>query len=130
MKRSRDQADDARHAHSLKMKAVKRLTHETRKSDRELAAWDAEMAAQKLGQVADENAHIARINAGWPHVAVGVAPAGDADYDPDPDAGTPDETEYDVGDDCGRWSNGKLTRWCSQAGTEFCDFECPYRKAT
>jgi hypothetical protein len=33
----------------------------------------------------------------------------------------------DKGDDCGRWSNGRLTRSCSLAGTEFCDFECPYR---
>lgn len=31
------------------------------------------------------------------------------------------------GSECGRWSNGRLTRWCSKAGSEECDFECPYR---
>ena len=25
---------------------------------------------------------------------------------------------------CGRWDNGKLTRGCSLAGTEFCDWDC------
>ena len=30
-------------------------------------------------------------------------------------------------DDCGRWSNGKLTKSCSLAGSETCDFECPLR---
>jgi hypothetical protein len=39
-----------------------------------------------------------------------------------------DEDDYDPGEDCGRWINCKLTRSCSLAGTEFCDFECPYRK--
>ena len=38
-----------------------------------------------------------------------------------------DEDEYDPGADCGRWSNGKLGKACGLAGTEFCDFECPYR---
>lgn len=41
-----------------------------------------------------------------------------ANYDPD---------DEDPGADCGRWSNGRLTSSCSLAGTEFCDFECPYR---
>ncbi len=38
-----------------------------------------------------------------------------------------DPDDYDDGDACGRWDNGRLTRSCSMAGTEFCDFECPYR---
>lgn len=40
-----------------------------------------------------------------------------------------DEESYWLGDDCGRWDNGKLRQWknCSQAGTEFCQFECPLR---
>lgn len=31
------------------------------------------------------------------------------------------------GDECGRWRNGKLSQYCAKAGTEECDFECPYR---
>ena len=33
------------------------------------------------------------------------------------------------GEQCGRWRNGKLTSVyrCMQAGTEFCDFDCPVR---
>lgn len=46
------------------------------------------------------------------------------DYDPDDDFDADDE---DPGAECGRWSNGKLGRSCSLAGTEFCDWECPYR---
>ena len=38
-----------------------------------------------------------------------------------------DMCECHVGDNCGRWRNGKLTKSCSMAGTEECDFECPYR---
>lgn len=38
-------------------------------------------------------------------------------------ADEPDEP----GEDCGRWCNGKLDRYCAKAGTEECDFECPYR---
>jgi hypothetical protein len=52
---------------------------------------------------------------------------------------TPDEWEdgYDdpcdfedwpeTGEDCGRWINGRLGRYCTKAGSEECDFECPYR---
>ncbi|TCQ82590.1 hypothetical protein EDF68_101981 [Ochrobactrum sp. BH3] len=43
-----------------------------------------------------------------------------ADYEPGHD--------FDVGDDCGRWRNGKLTFHCTMAGTEFCDWECPYSR--
>lgn len=35
--------------------------------------------------------------------------------------------DYDPGEECGRWGNGRLRRQCRLAGTEFCDFECPYR---
>lgn len=40
-----------------------------------------------------------------------------------------DDEEYDAGEECGRWRNGKLVSvyHCLQAGTEFCDFDCPYR---
>lgn len=31
------------------------------------------------------------------------------------------------GEECGRWRNGRLARYCAKAGTEECDFECPYR---
>lgn len=38
------------------------------------------------------------------------------------------EEDYDPGEECGRWDNGRLMpyRKCAQAGTEFCDWECPY----
>lgn len=38
-----------------------------------------------------------------------------------------EEDGPDPGEECGRWSNGRLTRSCSKAGSEECDFECPYR---
>lgn len=44
------------------------------------------------------------------------------------DCGQPDGIcECHVGDECGRWRNGDLTHSCSKAGSEECDFECPYR---
>ena len=43
------------------------------------------------------------------------------DFDPD------DEKGHDPGEDCGRWRNGRLGDYCLLAGTEFCDFDCPYR---
>lgn len=30
------------------------------------------------------------------------------------------------GEECGRWSNGRLTKHCAKAGSEECEFECPY----
>lgn len=42
----------------------------------------------------------------------------DDEYDPD---------DEDPGDECGRWINGRLSNSCSKAGSEECDFECPYR---
>jgi hypothetical protein len=38
-----------------------------------------------------------------------------------------DMCECRAGDECGRWDNGRLTKRCSKAGSEECDFECPYR---
>lgn len=44
----------------------------------------------------------------------------------------PDE-DRDVGEDCGRWDqSAKGGMWpvgmCRLAGTEFCDWECPYSR--
>lgn len=49
------------------------------------------------------------------------------DYDPMEDA-LDEEDEYDPGADCGRWDNARLGKYCVLAGTEFCDFECPYSR--
>lgn len=51
----------------------------------------------------------------------------DLDYLEFPDGFDPEWDEDELGDACGRWDNGRLTRFCSMAGTEFCDFDCPYR---
>jgi hypothetical protein len=32
------------------------------------------------------------------------------------------------GEECGRWRNGKLDKHCTKAGSEECDFECPYSR--
>jgi hypothetical protein len=32
------------------------------------------------------------------------------------------------GAECGRWRNGVLSDSCSKAGSEECDFECPYSR--
>lgn len=39
-----------------------------------------------------------------------------------------DECECHVGAECGRWRNGVLSSSCSKAGSEECDFECPYSR--
>jgi hypothetical protein len=39
-----------------------------------------------------------------------------------------DECECHVGEECGRWRNGVLSDSCSKAGSEECDFECPYSR--
>ncbi len=31
------------------------------------------------------------------------------------------------GEECGRWNNGKLMSHCTKAGSEECEWECPYR---
>lgn len=39
------------------------------------------------------------------------------------------EEEYDPGEECGRWdqnAKGGMSPYCRLAGTEFCDWECPY----
>jgi hypothetical protein len=35
--------------------------------------------------------------------------------------------ECTAAENCGRWSNGKLMKSCTKAGSEECDFECPLR---
>ena len=45
-----------------------------------------------------------------------------------------EEDEYDPGEDCGRWDQnakgGMLPYyWCRLAGTEFCDWECPFSRS-
>ena len=39
-----------------------------------------------------------------------------------------DMCECRVGEECGRWRNGRLDKHCSKAGSEECDFECPYNR--
>jgi hypothetical protein len=39
-----------------------------------------------------------------------------------------DVCERHVGEECGRWRNGVLSGSCSKAGSEECDFECPYSR--
>lgn len=38
-----------------------------------------------------------------------------------------EDMDDDAGEECGRWINGKLGKSCTMAGTEFCDWDCPYR---
>lgn len=40
-----------------------------------------------------------------------------------------EEDGPDPGEECGRWINGRLSKSCSKAGSEECDFECPYRNS-
>ena len=49
----------------------------------------------------------------------------DFDY-PDGD-GFEEDGPY-PGEECGRWINGKLGRYCTKAGSEECDWECPYSR--
>lgn len=39
-----------------------------------------------------------------------------------------EDPDYDDGQDCGRWDQryGGLAPQCQKAGTEFCEFDCPY----
>lgn len=48
------------------------------------------------------------------------------DFDPFDFEEDDDPDDYDPGEECGRWINGRLDRLCRLAGTEFCDWECPY----
>jgi hypothetical protein len=54
-------------------------------------------------------------------------PVTESDDDFDGDDFDEDFDDEDPGDECGRWRNGVLTKSCSKAGSEDCDFECPYR---
>ena len=46
-----------------------------------------------------------------------------------PDCGQiADICECSVGEECGRWRNGRLDKYCTKAGSEECDFECPYNR--
>jgi hypothetical protein len=36
-----------------------------------------------------------------------------------------DDEDDDLSAECGRWNNGRLTRQCRLAGTEWCDWDCP-----
>lgn len=38
-----------------------------------------------------------------------------------------DDDEY-PGSECGRWRNGRLVHDCLKAGTEECQFDCPYAR--
>lgn len=49
-----------------------------------------------------------------------------ADYHLAPDDDEYDPDDEDHGAECGRWINGKLGKSCTLAGTEFCDWDCPY----
>lgn len=42
--------------------------------------------------------------------------------------GVSPEEDHIPGEECGRWSNGRLGQQCSKAGSEECDFECPYSR--
>lgn len=57
---------------------------------------------------------------------LGYCPMMDGITDDD-DPRDPDEEDGDdPGEECGRWDNGRLGRYCRLAGSEFCDWECPY----
>jgi len=51
----------------------------------------------------------------------------DGYYDPDDFRDDDGLDGPERGEECGRWINGKLGRYCTKAGSEECDFECPYR---
>ena len=35
---------------------------------------------------------------------------------------------FDAGEECGRWINGRLGPLCRKAGSEECDWDCPYSR--
>lgn len=39
-----------------------------------------------------------------------------------------DENDVEPGEECGRWVNGKLSPQRRKAGSEECDWECPYSR--
>lgn len=42
------------------------------------------------------------------------------------DCPCPADEDDDPGAERGRWDNGRLMRHCRKAGSEECDWECPY----
>ncbi|MDT7835014.1 hypothetical protein [Aquabacterium sp. OR-4] len=67
------------------------------------------------------------------HVATVPLAAHDDGHDDDDgccfDCGQPwDLCECHEGAECGRWRNGVLSDSCSKAGSEECDFECPFSR--
>lgn len=51
----------------------------------------------------------------------------DADYFRDDDDYEDDLTDEDIaGEECGRWRNGRKDHYCTKAGSEECDWVCPY----
>lgn len=39
-----------------------------------------------------------------------------------------DDEDDDLSAECGRWNNGRLTRQCRLAGSEWCDWSCPHSR--
>lgn len=57
--------------------------------------------------------------------------AHDSTYYDDPEDDYDGDDNYDPGEDCGRWDQnapGGMNKQCRLAGTEFCDFDCPYSR--
>lgn len=55
-----------------------------------------------------------------------MGPPDDFDYCDDRDEF--EEDGDDFGAECGRWRNGRLAAQCLKAGSEECDWECPYSR--
>jgi hypothetical protein len=56
---------------------------------------------------------------------------GDLDRCPALDEDDYCDDERDPGEECGRWdqnAKGGMSPYCRLAGTEFCDFDCPYSR--
>lgn len=43
----------------------------------------------------------------------------------DLDLNSQGDEDIELGEDCGRWRNGRLSLQCSKAGSEECDWICP-----
>lgn len=50
------------------------------------------------------------------------------DYGDDYDVEDEPSDEEMAAEECGRWHNGRLGRFCSKAGSEECDWICPYSR--
>ena len=68
------------------------------------------------------------------HVALVPLSSHDEDHEDEDDGccidcGQPWELcDCHEGAECGRWRNGVLSDSCSKAGSEECDFECPFSR--